>query len=147
MNPMNPSTRHPCSCAHCNCVRLRDPALPPTAAESLITETPPPASHSDLATQDAYWRTIGYAILNTPTVEFLKAYTPIVEAGAGTGYWAWELQKAGIDVVPTDPSPEIRFPEATPWTKVLPLAGPQAAATHPDRNLLLCWPDREGDWP
>ena len=147
MNPTNPATRHHCSCAHCNCLRLREPALPPTAAEKLITETPPQISHSDIATQDAYWRTFGYAILNAATVEFLKKYSPIVEAGAGTGYWAWELQKAGLDVVPTDPSPEIRFPDATLWTNVLPLTGPQAAAARPGRNLLLCWPDREGEWP
>ena len=49
-------------------------------------------------------------------------------------------------MVPTNPSSEMRFPYATPWTKVPALTGPDAAAARPDRNLFLYWPDRE-EWP
>lgn len=140
-----------CLCVQCHCNQLSDPATEPTEAEKLIAQGHPPQPHSkytsDTAKQDAYWRHFGYAVLNRPTVEFLRKFNPIVEAGAGTGYWAWELQQAGLDVIATDPCPADRFPDATPWTKVLPLKGPEAVKAHPDRNLLLCWPEREGVWP
>jgi hypothetical protein len=36
-------------------------------------------------------------------VQVLAPYAPIVEVGAGSGYWAYELRQAGVEVVATDP--------------------------------------------
>jgi hypothetical protein len=74
-----------------------------------------------------------------------------VEIGAGLGYWARCLRERGVDVIaydemgdqwrawfrPTDPDAS---PEPVPWTEVL-RGGPEVLAGHPDRSLLLCWPD------
>jgi hypothetical protein len=58
----------------------------------------------------------------------------VVEIGCGSGYWAFVLAQAGVDV--------LAFDAAAPRFAWHPVAvgGPEAAARHPDRALLLCWP-------
>lgn len=73
---------------------------------------------------------------------------PVVEVGAGSGYWAWQLEQAGIDVAAYDPhpvSPDNHFCAGGPYTSVLP-GGPEVVLTqHPDRVLLMVWPPYEGE--
>lgn len=82
----------------------------------------------------------------------------IVEIGAGTGYWAWQLTQRGVSVAAYDIAPPDRAdnlyhgalnPDADPATTGrVPLfypvepGGPQMAARYSDRTLLLCWPPR-----
>lgn len=65
----------------------------------------------------------------------------VVEIGAGTGYWAWQLSQADVDVMAYDLN---AFGDNTYCDPVqyhpVHEAGPGAAAEHPDRALLLCWP-------
>lgn len=89
-----------------------------------------------------------------PTFEAVRAiadWSPLVEIGAGTGYWAWLLRQLGADVVAYDlhpPGPEDAhghntFHGPNPcFTEVLP-GGPEMAAQHPDRTLFLCWPPKD----
>ncbi|MFB7858748.1 hypothetical protein [Rhodococcus qingshengii] len=66
----------------------------------------------------------------------------VVEVGAGTGYWAWQLEQCGIDVAAYDPNPvdeDNRYCSGGPYTTVL-RQDASAAAHHPDRALLLVWP-------
>ena len=93
------------------------------------------------------WNIFGFAILNRATVEFLRNHAPMAEAGSGAGYWARELQDAGIDVAATGPSPEERWPGGETWTEVERLTAAEALAKYPERNMLICWPDRTGSWP
>ena len=144
---MQTNLQYDCQCSKCCCDRLSDPTLIPTAAEKFIADAPSSQSHSDVYIEDNYWVIYGYAILNAPTVEQLKGFSPIVEVGAGTGYWAWELRLAGLDIVPTDPLPKHSFGKSAPWTQILRLTGPQAAKQYPSRNLLICWPDFNKTWP
>src|ERR1700724_3111851 len=44
----------------------------------------------------------GYAVLTRHAVERLIPYGPFIEVGAGTGYWSYELQKAGCASIATD---------------------------------------------
>lgn len=71
----------------------------------------------------------------------------VVEVGAGTGYWAWQMRQAGIDVIayePNEPKPGNTFVRRE-WTEVL--RGDQfAAKAHPDRALFLCWPSYNEPW-
>jgi hypothetical protein len=66
----------------------------------------------------------------------------VVEIGAGSGYWAWQLAQAGVPVAaydPHPPGPENKFVTHRTYHPVL--AGDHtAAANHPDRALMLCWP-------
>lgn len=87
-----------------------------------------------------------------PCYDILKkvaAYSPIVEIGAGSGYWARCLVEFGADVVAYD-----RFPpdEQSPWDWQsgnawfddswfhIVQGDESAAADHPDRTLFMAWP-------
>lgn len=87
-----------------------------------------------------------------PYYEALKtvaSYSPIVEIGAGSGYWARCLTAAGADVIAYD-----RFPpgEQSPaeWHRGNPwyddswfpiIEGDESSASHhPDRTLFMAWP-------
>lgn len=78
-------------------------------------------------------------------VEALRGIAPLVEIGAGAGYWAYRLRAAGVDVVAYDQAPvggprENRYhPKASGWSEVL-VGDASVLAVHPDRTLLLCWP-------
>jgi hypothetical protein len=77
----------------------------------------------------------------------LLGHRGLVEIGAGSGYWAWQAQQAGIDVVaydPTDPSANT-FTDGTEYLAIV-RAGHAAARHHPDRALLLCWPSHNDPW-
>lgn len=65
----------------------------------------------------------------------------VVEVGAGTGYWAWQLSQVGVDVIAFDATPfgENRYCQPIQYHPVH-LAGIEVAAEHPHRALLLCWP-------
>ncbi|MBZ6258804.1 hypothetical protein KVH22_25145 [Streptomyces olivaceus] len=71
----------------------------------------------------------------------------VVEVGAGTGYWAWQLEQAGVDVAAYDPhevSDGNKFCTGGPYTTVL---RDDAAAVrhHQDRALLMVWPPYGGE--
>lgn len=81
----------------------------------------------------------------------------VIECGAGTGYWACLLhEEYGVDVVAYDSHPchdgayLNGFHTLGKMGNAIPFAhvdegGAEAAACHPDRTLLLCWPPREMD--
>jgi hypothetical protein len=71
----------------------------------------------------------------------------VVEPGAGTGYWAWQMEQAGIDVAAYEPSeqePGNHFARRT-WTTLL-RDDHSAPKHHPDRALFLCWPSYAEPW-
>lgn len=71
----------------------------------------------------------------------------LVEVGAGSGYWAWQARQAGIDVVayePADPAANA-YTDGVEYTP-LRRGDHGAAAHHPDRALLVCWPCRGDPW-
>jgi len=87
-----------------------------------------------------------------PYYDILKkaaSYSPIVEIGAGSGYWARCLSEFGADVIAYDSFPP---GEQSPWewdkgnswfddTWFGIIEGDEsAAAHHPERTLFLAWP-------
>ena len=78
----------------------------------------------------------------------LTADCGVVEIGAGSGYWAWQLSQAGVDVVAYDPHPVgegNKYAKHGPYHPVR--VGDQAAAAeHGDRVLMLCWPSYCSDF-
>lgn len=93
-----------------------------------------------------------FSIPTAASLDIIAAHSPLVEIGAGTGYWAMCLTELGADIIAYD----ARVPgEGSPWD---PAAGnpwhddtwfpveegdETAAAFHPDRTLFLCWPPPE----
>ena len=141
-----------CRCGRCSCMRLRqgqgqnEPPSPMTMAESWLLQGAWPADHRDGQPRMKFIRTFGFAILTGAAIRLIREYGPIIEVGAGTGYWTMELARAGIDILATDPTPGMYFEGSSLWTKVEMINGPEALEKHPGRNVLMCWPDRE-EWP
>ncbi len=92
-----------------------------------------------------------FAVPSAVALETLAEFAPVVEIGAGSGYWAGLLRERAVDVVALDARPPSaqgqpgaidvssnRFFAST-FTHVA--AGePADLARHPDRTLFLCWP-------
>lgn len=72
----------------------------------------------------------------------------VVEVGAGSGYWAWQLAQAGVDVVAYEPQEITKntFVEIDEAYYPLLQGDASAASKHPDRALLLCWPSYNDPW-
>ena len=64
---------------------------------------------------------------------------PVVEIGAGGGYWAAMLRARGVDVAAFDLTPERNHWVKRSWTHVARGGAPRAGM-YGDRTLLLCWP-------
>lgn len=88
-------------------------------------------------------RRYAYAVPNNEALATLLALGPLVEIGAGGGYWARLLIDRCGDVIAYDRTPldDIWANIAPPWSPVLP-GGIEAARAHPDRALFVCWPPR-----
>jgi hypothetical protein len=87
-----------------------------------------------------------WAIPTKAALDVLEQLAPIVEVGAGGGYWAMLLRGRGVDVVAYDARPgpvasATEFVDHTrrSWSEVLE-GDAAAAGDHPDRTLFLCWP-------
>jgi hypothetical protein len=86
-----------------------------------------------------------YVFPSDSVLAVLAGLGPLVEMGAGTGYWAHRLRSIGVDIVAFDQAPpgrerDNRYHSRTPpWTRVE--QGDQTVLSgHSDRGLFLCWP-------
>lgn len=95
-------------------------------------------------------REYSWAIPNDAALDALANRAPLVEIGAGGGYWAHLLRERDVDIVAYDPElwhttePGIKEKQRV-WTEV-ELGGGEAVARHRDRTLFLCWPSYRDDW-
>lgn len=91
----------------------------------------------------------GFAILTPEVVAALRPYSPLLEVGSGSGYWAYELRNDGLDVIATDPGTG-RYggvPNGwTPWTAIERLTAVEAVRQYSERALLMIWPDYGVGW-
>lgn len=105
-------------------------------------------------------RYYAWAIPNEEAIRALVKMSPLVEVGAGMGYWAKLIREHGGDIIAYDhrptraesryhrpPSPEEegecnflpkQWPEES-WSEVL-RGTPEDLKKHRDRTLFLCWP-------
>ena len=86
-----------------------------------------------------------YVFPSDSTLATLAGLGPLVEIGAGTGYWAYRLRSIGADIVAFDQAPPggertNRYHSPTRlWTRVE--QGDQSVLSgYADRALFLCWP-------
>lgn len=80
-----------------------------------------------------------WAIPNEEALKVLVEHGPVLEIGAGTGYWAALVAARGGDIIAYDKDPHVNdwcagtyFPVRT--------GGPEIAQEYPHRTLFLCWP-------
>jgi len=87
------------------------------------------------------------AIPTTAVIKRLAVLGPIIEVGAGGGYWARLLRDIGGDVIATDAAaPETNgwYGDLTPWIDVQQVTATDAVTEHPERVVFGCWPPRPG---
>lgn len=80
-----------------------------------------------------------WAVPDENAIEKIVSYSPIVEIGAGSGYWAWLIEQAGGDIICYD-----EFPWDDSYSEVRE-AEESAVNKHADRSLFLCWPPLSTD--
>jgi hypothetical protein len=109
---------------------------------------------------DIIQRLVSFGIPSAAALEAIARHGPIIEVGAGTGYWAGLLQAMGVDIVAFDAEPTSTgscddgaranrfFVEASGFTTVrrgdaaaLFEQGSAAAEALARRALLLVWPN------
>ena len=84
-----------------------------------------------------------WAIPSLKALGVLARYGPLVELGAGSGFWAYLLRNSGVDILSFD---EFEFRSVYPFNRQwLPVqeGGLEQLAKYPDRTLFLCWPPIE----
>jgi hypothetical protein len=86
-----------------------------------------------------------YVFPDDRSLSVLTALGPIVEMGAGTGYWAYRLRARGVDVVAFDQAPPDgertnRYHAPAPTWSELVAADQTVLCEYPHRVLFLCWP-------
>ncbi|WP_432837386.1 hypothetical protein [Dactylosporangium sp. CA-092794] len=93
---------------------------------------------------------LAWSVPTEAALGLIADHGPILDAGAGTGYWAALLRARGADVVATDATPPDGggnpfHRERATWAPVERLPSVAAVRRHRDRTLLLCWPPPEDD--
>jgi hypothetical protein len=76
-----------------------------------------------------------WAVPSSEAILKITQYSPLVELGSGTGYWAWLIQQAGGRVQCLDHEPH----QPPHWQEIY-LGDPHSLSKFPQETLLLCWP-------
>lgn len=86
-----------------------------------------------------------WAIPTDDAIAILREHSPLVEVGAGRGYWARLAAEAGVDILAYDQYPpgggeQNRWHHSPTTFFNVAKADAEVAGKHPDRTLFLCWP-------
>lgn len=94
---------------------------------------------------------LAWGIPNEAALALVADHAPVLDGGAGTGYWAALLRRRGVDVHAVDTAPRAaggnRYHRAgaRQWAPVERLSTAAAVRAYPNRTLLLCWPPPDDD--
>lgn len=97
---------------------------------------------SPYETRHALVQKYAFAVPCDEALDALVALGPIVEMGAGTGYWAYLLRKRGVDIQAYDkhPGTNNHYKFTRRWTGVVH-GLPGKLKKRANRALFLCWPN------
>lgn len=86
--------------------------------------------------------TYSFAITCLESINEIKKYAPIIEIGAGNGYWSSVLQKNGCEIIPVDKPGKYNdyFGKNFPTYCDIRKDGCGSLKHFPNHNLFLCWP-------
>ena len=92
-------------------------------------------------------RKYAWSIPNEEALECLARHAPIVDMGAGTGYWSYLMRQRGIDVIPYNVKHSVITDHFSKYVWVpQSRGGPAKLRKHGDRTLFLSWPDYNTDF-
>lgn len=94
-------------------------------------------------------RRYAWAIPTAEAIAAIAKLSPIVEVGAGSGYWTSLLREQGATVEPFDkhPDPSDNSNISHRWLAVQHGTPAEALTGGRERwTLFLCWPSYEGSW-
>lgn len=80
-----------------------------------------------------------HAVPTEQALAMMGRLGPIVEIGAGSGYWSALLRARGTEVKAYDAWLGSTYAPEITWSPVL-TGDAKTAALHPDHTLFLCWP-------
>jgi hypothetical protein len=99
--------------------------------------------------------TYGFAVLTRDVVNRLIPHSPFLEVGAGTGYWSYELERAGGMSIATDiyapgtaTCANLRYPlrRQRYFVNVIAIPAQEAVKHHAEKTLLMVWPEAGEEW-
>ncbi|KAK3267564.1 hypothetical protein CYMTET_23891 [Cymbomonas tetramitiformis] len=84
-----------------------------------------------------------FAVPNAEAIATMVKYSPLVELGAGTAYWAELARSAGASITTYDIDTEGR-PRGESFGQVIDQSHLDLTKLDPTTALMLCWPVRPG---
>ncbi|MDB5476169.1 MAG: hypothetical protein JWP49_1680 [Phenylobacterium sp.] len=119
-------------------------------AAGLTTRSTDPERVRELRlARKVFVRTWGFSIPCAEAIGVLSRLGPLVEIGAGSGYWTALLRHAGLDAIATDAAATGNIGygfEAGRFCPVEPLSGHAAVRAHPERDVFCAWPTEGSPW-
>lgn len=80
-----------------------------------------------------------FAVPNQEALDIIASFSPIVEIGAGGGYWASLLRKMGVAIKAFDDFSDKGKRKQRNWTEVKQ-GDEKVIDNFPDHALFICWP-------
>jgi hypothetical protein len=135
--------------------KLRPKRIFPASYENWDWEADPMIRN--YRTREKFINRYGFAVLYRAAIEAMRPYAPLLEIGAGSGYWTYELRKYGVDCIATDTmdgqygffeeNGEVTSRRWTHhYTHIEILNSVEAVRKYPNRNILTVWPDYGAPW-
>jgi len=81
-----------------------------------------------------------WAVPNQEAIDYLVSQSPIIEMGAGTGYWSKLISDSGGEVIAFDESPYDNHWCKNQWYEITKIDSVGILADYPEHTLFLCWP-------
>lgn len=80
-----------------------------------------------------------FSIPTLEALQFITSYQPILEIGAGSGFWAALLKRNNCDIIATTIDNE-SYPFSKKFSEIEYLPAIDAIKKYPDRTVLCSWP-------
>ena len=97
--------------------------------------------YKDYCERREFCENFSFAVPCVEAVRVIAKYTPIVEVGCGSGYWAKILLNNGVDVVATNYDCGV-YLFKNRFTTILNLTAKQVVETMA-KTVLTCWPSMD----
>ena len=97
--------------------------------------------YDDYKYRSEFTKKYAWAIPTEEALDTIVKYSPIIEIGAGTGYWAYLLHQKGTNIICFDKEPYNNHWCRNQWFEIK--SGSFEVLTiqeNKNRNLFLCWP-------